>query len=214
MGKVIRLHGDSHQEFQLLLPWYATGRLDAEDQSLMQAHLEGCPECQAELRAERRLAELVADLPVGPERAWASMLERLEGAPKGRRPAAYLRRWTARQWRAGALLLGSIVAAQAAMFLVVAALWQRPEPGGVFHTLSSPPPPAAGNIVVVFQPQTTEQALREILKASDARLVDGPTPAGAYVLRAPNAERPDALTRLRSRPEVVLAEPIDPREAP
>jgi len=213
MGKVIRLRGDSHREFQLLLPWYATGQLEAEDHALVEAHLDACPECRADLQAERRLAAEVADLPVEVEQAWASMVHRMGPAPK-RRLATHPWRAAARHWRVGVLLLGSMVAAQAAIFLVVAALWPRPQPPAAFHTLTAPPPAAAGNILVVFRQQTTERALREILKASDARLVDGPTAAGAYVLRAPNAERPAALARLRARPEVVLAEPVDPRGAP
>jgi anti-sigma factor RsiW len=212
MGKVIRLHGDRHREFQLLLPWYATGRLDADDQARMEAHLDGCPECQADLRAERRLADEVASLPVEVEQAWASMVQRMEARPQRR--AANLWWKPRRLWRVGAPWLGWVVAAQAALFLLVVALWPRTPQPAVYHTLSAPQAMASGNIVVLFRPQTTEQAMREILKASDARLVDGPTAAGAYVLQAPGAERPVALARLRARPEVVLAEPIDSRGAP
>jgi anti-sigma factor RsiW len=209
MGKVIRLHGDRHREFQLLLPWYATGQLDAEDQARMEAHLDGCPECQADLSAERRLAEEVAGLPVEVEQAWASMVQRMEAKPRRRAASPW---WnTGRPWRAWAPWLGWFVAAQAAMFLLVVALWPRPPQPAVYHTLSAPAAASAGNIVVLFRPQTSEQVMREILKASDARMVDGPTTAGAYVLQAPDAERPVALARLRARPEVVLAEPIDSR---
>jgi hypothetical protein len=62
---------------------------------------------------------------------------------------------------------------------------------------------------VVFRPNTPERALREILRASDARLVGGPTEADAYLLQVPAAARVKALARLRREARVVLAEPVD-----
>jgi hypothetical protein len=56
--------------------------------------------------------------------------------------------------------------------------------------------------------------MREALKATGARLVDGPTPADAYVLRVPAAQRDTALANLRARGEIVLAQPIDSGGAP
>ena len=67
-----------------------------------------------------------------------------------------------------------------------------------------------GNVVVVFHPDTTERQMRETLKAGQARLVDGPTAAGGYVLAVPAAKRTAALAALRARENVVLAEPIGP----
>ena len=67
----------------------------------------------------------------------------------------------------------------------------------------------AANVAVIFRPETPEKRLREILQASDARLVDGPTVADAYLLHVPAPDRNIALERLRRRAEVVLAEPVD-----
>jgi len=63
--------------------------------------------------------------------------------------------------------------------------------------------------VVIFRPDTTERQMREALRASNARLVDGPTQADAYVLQIPAARRELALATLRARHEIVLAQPID-----
>ena len=41
-----------------------------------------------------------------------------------------------------------------------------------------------------------------------ARLVDGPTASGAYVLRLEKRAPADAVNALRQAPEVVLAEPL------
>jgi hypothetical protein len=64
--------------------------------------------------------------------------------------------------------------------------------------------------VVVFRPETPERTLRQILVSGRARLVDGPTDANAYVIATDEAERAAVLARFRARPEVVLAEPVDP----
>ena len=66
-----------------------------------------------------------------------------------------------------------------------------------------------GNVIVVFRPDVRESEMRRLLKDNDARLVDGPTAANAYVLHIPDAERGAALARLHSDTAVVLAEPLD-----
>ena len=46
---VVPLDTDMHHAVQALLPWYLTQRLDSEDVARVEAHLAGCPSCQAEL---------------------------------------------------------------------------------------------------------------------------------------------------------------------
>jgi hypothetical protein len=78
-----------------------------------------------------------------------------------------------------------------------------------YHVLGSAPVPASANLVVVFKPDIREEQLRRLLDASDASFVGGPTDADAYLLRVPAEARNDALIKLRGRPEIVMAEPID-----
>lgn len=73
---------------------------------------------------------------------------------------------------------------------------------------------AGGNAVVIFAPGTTEQDLRHILQAQDARIIDGPTVAGAYILSIPAASRDQALHALRGNAAVSLVEPMDSGAAP
>ena len=47
-----------------------------------------------------------------------------------------------------------------------------------------------------------------------ARVVDGPTASGAYVVRIAPDRRGQAIDGLRATPQVVLAEPIDPGSQP
>ena len=54
---------DSHREAEELLPWYATGQLDADDRALVEAHLSSCAHCQRQLQAERRMIDEFVSAP-------------------------------------------------------------------------------------------------------------------------------------------------------
>ncbi len=146
------------------------------------------------------------------------------GAAAGRRPG----RWSALAAtpRPVRWLLAAQAAALVAAILGGTAL--RPgggEPGGpvsgapagAFHTLSDPAPPgpAGGEprVRVVFADGAAAAAVRDLLLAARARVVDGPTPFGVYTVetlaagggRDRGAEL--LLARLRVDPAVVFAEP-------
>lgn len=209
MADVIRLHGDPHKLTQTLLPWYANGTLDSEETAAVEAHLDGCAECRAELESERALGAMIATVPSDVERGWAALKNRLDGAAPRR---------AASGWRApGALLdrrvpLGWAALAQAAcLVLAIGGVWSfmAARPHADYHALGAARTAVGGNLVVIFKPETAEADLRGALRLSGARLVDGPTAGDAYVLHVADAERPAALARLRADSHIVLAEPID-----
>jgi hypothetical protein len=209
MARIIRLHDDSHWELQRLLPWYVTGRLDPAEHARVEAHLAACEECQEEVRFERTLAETVKDLPLDAEVGWRRLERRLRAEPPraeglGRSGAV----------RAGAQWGGWAVAACAliAVGLMVAPRLQTS--GAAYHALGAAHSVTPGNMVVIFRPETPERAIRAALTGVGAHIVDGPTGADAYVLQVPAAQRSSALARLRSAPNIVLAEPVDPGAAP
>ena len=214
-GRIIPLHGDLHEAAAELLPWYLTGRLDGEDAARFEAHLKVCPQCQADLAHERQLQAAMCNLPddeiESADDGWAALRPQLT-----QRPGLGLR--VMRQWRAGAPWLRWAVAAQFAALVIGggAALWllqsQHVAPAGAYHTLSSAPEAVTGNIVVVFRPDTSERDLRQTLRDIHARLVDGPTVADAYILHVAPAGRDQAVTALRQRHAIVLAEPVDAGE--
>jgi anti-sigma factor RsiW len=223
MGNIIRLHPGRHDEIRALLPWYVTGRLDTADQARVVAHLSACRECQDDLQFERRLEIEVAVAPVDVEHGWAWMRRRIETAPSPPR-GGVVSAWygkvmgeTARIWRAAPSWLGWALATQAVLVLIAGALTARmtgnPAAPARYHALSSVQATPSGNAVVIFRPDTRELVMRQALKAADARLIDGPTAADAYVLHVPPAERARALVGLRARSEVVLAQPLDAGEA-
>jgi anti-sigma factor RsiW len=213
-GRIIPLRGDPHGEVQRLLPWFVTGRLDAADLSLVESHLGQCAACRAEAASERRLRDEVRALPVEIESGWARMQARL-GPDRPRR--GRLTRLIHRLMSQGrgvvggaSVWMGWAMAGQAAAIVALAVVAVRPTTSpGAYHTLGAAPTASGGDIVVLFRPTSREADIRAALRASHARLADGPTEAGAYVLRVAPEARAVALRRLKMNASVELAEPID-----
>lgn len=209
MGNIIRLPGGVHADIQSLLPWYVTGQLDLADQERVEAHVTGCRECATQLEQDSQLGRELMQQPGDVEQGWAAMRDQLDldrgsaaqarSAPRHiARPSTPRSRWSWLGWTVGPqLVLASCIGA---FFLV-----QAPR----YTALDGGTAPAGGNLIVIFEPDITEQSMRETLRASEARLVDGPTAANAYVLHVPPARRDRLLAGLRGRPQIVLAEPID-----
>jgi hypothetical protein len=210
MARIIPLHGSQHDEAQRLLAWYVSGELDATDFALVDGHLAGCAECRADVQWEQSLMAEVEALPQPAAEGWADLPAPAPVvAVMPRRPF-----WAplGGLWQAVTrpISLGWALAGQAAIvaaaFTIVPYLSRPP----VYQALGKQQPAAVGNVIVIFRPDTREQDLRRILTLTGARLVDGPTPADAYVLQVAPAQRPVVLSRLRAQREIVLAQPIDP----
>lgn len=201
MGRIIRLHDESHWELQSLLPWYVTGRLDPAEHARVEAHVAGCEECQEELRFEQSLADGVKTLPLDADVSWRRMERRLKAERRRPRPSLLASPWT-----------GWAVAACALVAVGVTVIPRAP--AASYHVLGAPRASTPGNMVVIFRPETSERDIRVALDQAGARIVDGPTAADAYVLTVPDAQRARALATLRTRPMVVMAEPVDPVAGP
>ena len=128
-----------------------------------------------------------------------------EDAPQIRAsgPVRLLRRRVPVAWA----MVGSL-AASIALAVVFSGVRPNPVPQQTYHTLGSTAADAAGQVVVLFKPDTTEQQMRLILAAQGARVVDGPTAAGGYVLHIDSGEPAQAIEALRQSDQIVLAEPL------
>lgn len=213
MAEIIRLRGSPHEQAQQLLPWYVNGTLEADEAAMVEAHLAECAECRADLAAEQVLAREIVALPLDVEHAWSMLSERIDAAGPPRRlaePVPFLRRKVAMGW-----VLGGPLAAAAAVAFAVVVVPGAPSPAGeTYRALGSAPTAAPGNALVMFKPDARDGDLRDALTKAGARIVDGPTASGAYVVRIAPASRAQALDGLRATPQIVLAEPIDPGSRP
>lgn len=134
-------------------------------------------------------------------------------------PAGGWRHLLAARWRALWSGGGWMPWALAGQGVLIAGLVFQLMPGdaGDYRALSNggnaaPPPP--GNVVVMFQSSAQLGQVQDILQAQGARVVDGPTVTGAYVLEVPEASQDRVLSALKTYPLVQLAEPLNARRAP
>lgn len=206
MAEIFPLKASEHDKVQELLPWYVTDTLSADEHALVDAHLERCAECREMLAFEHQLAEGVATLPLNVEDSWKAMSHRMAEGEQPE-PVASNVHFLKRRVPVGWTALSALAAAATVAFAFVGL--PSAQTGQTYHTLSAPAAPTRGQLVVLFKPDTTEQQMRVILAAQGARMVDGPTAAGAYVLRVDNGQPVRALAALRQSSQVVLAEPIE-----
>ncbi len=201
MADIIRLNGDTHAQTQHLLPWYVTGALTDKETAQVQSHLVECAECRADAEIEQTLASQVRALPCDVERGWATLKARLGEVGPVRRKPRLLDRRIPISWVVAAQALSLAVAVPVTCTLV--------QPQWLYRTLGSAPGGGGGNLIVIFKPDSPEAVLRATLTRNQARIVDGPTAADAYVLQVAADRRQVVLARLKSDPNVTLAEPLD-----
>ena len=195
-----------HDEAEELLPWYATGQLDAADRARVERHLLSCSDCREQLAVERRLIDEFQAMAPEVESGWVRLRGRIDTpvqvarAPK--QPFAELWAFLTRP------AVAAIAVAQLA-FVVIAggALLSLSRPA--YHVLGSAPVPADANVIVIFDADTTEGEMRGALGAAGASIVGGPTSADAYLLHVAPAGRQNSLARLQADANVQLAQPID-----
>jgi hypothetical protein len=101
------------------------------------------------------------------------------------------------------------LAAAAALALVFVDVAPRQVLEPQYHALGATGTIKQPNLIVQFQPSARVTDMDRLLQLSDARLVDGPTVTGAYLLRVDQAKRDRALEKLRKNQAIALAEPID-----
>jgi hypothetical protein len=199
----------THQNVQELLPWFVTNALNAGEAALVREHLRICAQCQADVEWQHKFRTACPEPREAPDvdQAFLRMRQQIDMLPRAdARPAL------SRRLRSG---LGSgspwmrwALAGQAGIIATLVVLLASPS--GLlplYHGLGAPGT-AAGNIVVIFRPETSEQQLRQILRESGARIVDGPSAADAYVLSVKSTEQERAIGTLRGKGAVVLVEPL------
>lgn len=211
-----------HGTVQHLLPWFANQTLSADEMALVREHLRGCQQCRDDAAWQQRLRAAEPQAPAGldAERALARLMPQL-GTQTAAQPVAvpgdwrqllaerWCAFWTGRGWMPWALAgQGALIAGLVFQLLPDAASDYRAlSNGGV----AAPQP---GNVVVVFRADVEIGQVQNILQANGARMVDGPTVTGAFVLDVPDASQARVLAALKADPVVQLAEPLVARRAP
>jgi hypothetical protein len=210
----------AHREAQDLLPWLANGRLDGAELQRVQAHLDTCATCRADLDTLYTLQD-VADLPLSNldvDKAFARLLPQLDAVAPAQ-PAPVIPGWRTRLAANDGRWLRAAVGLQFCAIVVLGALLLRPfadtqmaAQDGAYRVLGAEA--GADSIVAVtFKPDTPEHELRRIVTTSGAHIVGGPTVTGAWMLGSAQAPA-DVAARLRAESAVTLAEPLGMQASP
>lgn len=214
----------AHREAQDLLPWLVNGRLDGAELRRVQAHLDTCATCRADLDTLYTLQD-VADLPppdLDVDKAFARLLPQLDAAAPVH-AAPVIPGWRTRLAANDARWLRAAVGLQFCAIIVLGTLLVRPAgdtqmaaqvavQDDAYRVLGAEA--GADSIVAVtFKPDTPEHELRRIVTASGARIVGGPTVTGAWMLGSAQAPA-DVAARLRTESAVTLAEPLGVQAGP
>jgi len=207
MMRLFRFDDPEHHEASALLPWLVNGTLSGLERARVERHVAECVACSQEMDSLRVVQAVVAhddEVDRQATQALARIKARLQ-RPE-RKPGA---KSIGSQWLEQNRWVRYAMVAQ--LFLVVgliAALLYQPTPQ-YYRSLGAVAKPAGpeSGLVVVFGETVAQQDVRDLLLRLHARIVDGPSPVGAYTLQVAQGDQATALAVLRHTSSVVFAEP-------
>jgi hypothetical protein len=216
---------DPHAVTLELLPWLVNGTADEQPLAAARAHLADCAECRASLKFDERLADAMRDdrvVDYAPHASWARFAGRLDAEQARRgRWQVWRKPWSSllpssreRVVRFALVAQLAIIVGLAAGLVVRSGDFAAPRE---YRTLSLPETPVQTSdamlLRLVVDEAMSAEALRELLAASNAKIVDGPTELGVFTIAIPRAsagaDDPVVLARqMRARVGVRFAEPV------
>lgn len=212
-ARILRFGGSEHDEVERLLPWLLNGTLDPDEESRAWRHLQHCTQCQGILTELRELQHACAADATAAAASTDAAFRRLHAKLSSERtPPRDAARGDARRWRRWA---PAMAAALGALALLAGGSWLLHDAPPPYRTLgdaapaSAPPARGEAQLVVVFRPETRQAQMQQLLRASGARIVNGPSDAGAYVLAVPSARADAVRERLRAAAAVAMVERLD-----
>jgi hypothetical protein len=217
---------DTHAEAWALLPWLANGRIAAEDREWVEAHVQGCAECRAELASQRLVAthvtrdEAVSPQPAASEeqRSFNKLWARIEASESAALPATGTtgvavpvpRSSRTVRWLAAAVVVQAI-----GLGMLGLALNRSGDDTDSFKTVSTPDTRLdAPAVSIAFAPQTAMGTVNTLLTHQGLSIVGGPGGAGNFRAElsadavASGATAESVAAVLSKDPNVTFAEPI------
>jgi hypothetical protein len=216
---------DTHAEAWALLPWLANGRVAPEDREWLEAHVQVCAECRAELASQRlvdahvKREESASPQPAASEeqRSFNKLWARIEASES----AATLATGTTGvavpvprssrtvRWLAAAVVVQAIGLAMLGLTL------NNQNPGDGFITVSKVEPRLrAPGVSLAFAPETSMGTVNTLLTHQGLSLVGGPGDQGNYRAElsadavASGATADSVAAVLSKDPNVTFAQPI------
>jgi len=170
-------------DIALLLPWYVSGHLDADETARVEAALAASADLRRELEDERRLRRAIAEAPMAEPKDFDPVT--LLDAPVSARPSL---RPSLRPHRVDWLRPALAAAVALAVVEGVALAWLS-QPS-VYRTATGPAREQSESMrfAVHFVESATIAQIRAALDEAGAGIVRGPLPDGAYIVDAPRGE--------------------------
>jgi anti-sigma factor RsiW len=207
---------DTHAEAWDLLPWLANGRITAADREWVEAHVQACDECRAELSAQRMLAGNLRDAGAEPvvstteeqrsfDKLWAR-IEAAESATSGTKSVEAAPRRASRpvRWLAAAVVVQGFGLALFGINALRAP--DAAKPGFVTVTSEAPNRTNAPMVSLVFAPEASIDTINTLLTHQGLSIVSGPGLSGNFTA----ALSPDAVASGASAESVAAVVSKDP----
>lgn len=228
---------EEKEHFEKLLPWLANGTLDKGERGIMQQYADNDPACSNALAAEQNIASNFQNMrsetetDIAPAN-WLAVRNRLieeqnlsdlenSKARQADNVRTAKRSWFApvQDWFQKHGAVGGFAVAQMAALVVIfafpsAILGTGSEQEDASYRVYADTPAAisakdAGNVIIAFNPDITEQAMRETLADAEASIVGGPTATGGYFVQVDPAKRDSIIQKLQDNDAIMIAEPIE-----
>ncbi len=163
---------DTHAEAWDLLPWLANGRIAPADREWVEAHVQSCAECRAELSAQRMMSNHLKDAGAEPassseeqrsfDRLWAR-IEAAESATPVALTASASPRGVSRpvRWLAAAVIVQGIGLALFGINALRSS--DSGKPGYVTVTSETPVRGDAPMVSLVFEPKASIDTINTLL---------------------------------------------------
>jgi hypothetical protein len=219
---------DTHAEAWDLLPWMANGRLAPADREWVDAHLQVCAECRAELSAQRVLSAHLSGADGEPaqamntgasdeqrsfDRLWARIDAAESATPVAQAVSASPRRASrAVRWLAAAVIVQGIGLALFGFEALRST--DSGKPGYVTVTSESPVRGTAPMVSLVFEPRASIDTINTLLAHQGLSIVSGPGLSGNFTAAlsadavASGASAESVAAVISKDPNVTFAQPI------
>jgi hypothetical protein len=225
-----------HDEVWLLLPWLANGSLVPAERERAQEHVRHCAACEQELALQHLMCEALAEpdrVTYAPGPSFRKLMERIDEAGAAKpvpRPKQVVPRGIIAKlghvslwrppglaWAASFLVLFTITG-----MLATASRWSEP----IYRTHTDAVVSTPNVLHIAFDRSLTIGEVEEMLRASGARVVEGPGNTGVFGVtpmgivsgqsNSTGAKREMRVlsARLRADPRVLWVQPLAEDETP
>jgi hypothetical protein len=215
---------DTHAEAWALLPWLANGRIASDEREWVEAHVQSCAECRAELSAQRMIADQMnrdgATAPVtaanDEQRSFNKLWARIEASEAAAPAAPAVAASGSRASRTVRWLAAAVVVQALGLGVLGYGAFSSNSPGFVTVTREDPRPARSDvpAVRVVFAPGASIETINTLLAHQGLQIVDGPGTQGNFTAIlsadavASGASAESVASVMSQDPNVSFAQPV------